>query len=143
MIDAKERHCGACPFEAGSLDDYPCSACKDSDEGPLLWEPKAGTDSAEAAPDIGWKDDAGKPRMALVPLTPLLTGIARVMMYGEAKYGAGNLGKLPDQRYRDALLRHVVASIDDPDGLDADSGLPHLWHVAANVAILMSRTAIK
>ena len=29
--------------------------------------------------------------------------------------------------------------LDDPDGLDDESGLPHLWHLACNVAFLCER----
>ena len=37
---------------------------------------------------------------------------------------------------RDAAFRHFVAYLDDPDGVDAESGLPHLWHLACNIAFL-------
>ena len=29
--------------------------------------------------------------------------------------------------------------LDDPEGLDNESGLPHLWHLACNVAFLCER----
>lgn len=39
-------------------------------------------------------------------------------------------------RYRDAAYRHFMAYLDDPQGVDAESGLPHLWHLACNIAFL-------
>ena len=29
--------------------------------------------------------------------------------------------------------RHLLAYLDDPGGVDRESGLPHLWHLACNV----------
>lgn len=34
------------------------------------------------------------------------------------------------------MYRHLVRYLDDPDGVDDESGLPHLWHLATNVAFL-------
>lgn len=33
--------------------------------------------------------------------------------------------------------RHWLAYLDDPAGTDAESGLPHLWHLACNAAFLI------
>ena len=44
--------------------------------------------------------------------------------------------QLEAQRYRDAMYRHMLAYLDDPKGVDEESGLPHLWHLACNVAFL-------
>ena len=33
-------------------------------------------------------------------------------------------------------MRHLLAYIDDPKSIDAESGLPHLWHAACNMAFL-------
>jgi hypothetical protein len=43
---------------------------------------------------------------------------------------------MPDITKQDALLRHTLAYMDDPRGVDAESGLPHLSHIACNVAFL-------
>lgn len=84
------------------------------------------------------KADAGKPRLSLVPMK-ILEAIARVREYGTAKYhDPDNWKKVELSRYRDALLRHIVAYIDDPHGVDAESGLPHLWHAACNMAFIVS-----
>lgn len=34
-------------------------------------------------------------------------------------------------------MRHVVAYLGDPHGVDEESGLPHLWHMACNIAFLI------
>ncbi len=82
------------------------------------------------------KADAGKPRLSLVPLE-ILPAIARVREYGITKYGdSEGWRKVKPERYIDALFRHLVAFVRDPSGLDKESGLPHLWHVATNVAFL-------
>ena len=82
------------------------------------------------------KADAGKPRISLVP-TQIIRDIAAVREYGTNKYGsADNWKNVEEQRYIDALLRHTLAYMDDPHGTDAESGLPHLSHIACNVAFL-------
>lgn len=83
------------------------------------------------------KADAGKLRISLVP-TGIIREIAKVRMYGTKKYhDPENWKKVEKERYRDALLRHILAYIDNPDGVDEESGLPHLSHVACNVAFLI------
>ena len=34
-------------------------------------------------------------------------------------------------------------AIKEPDGVDSESGLPHLWHIACNVAFLIAINADK
>lgn len=84
------------------------------------------------------KADAGKPRLTLVPLQ-IIYDIARVRMYGNAKYpegGPDNWKAVSPERYRDAAFRHFLSYIKDPDGVDAESGLPHRWHLECNLAFL-------
>ncbi|MBR5089238.1 MAG: hypothetical protein IK093_07415 [Ruminiclostridium sp.] len=84
------------------------------------------------------KADAGKPRLSLVP-TQIITAIARVREYGINKYGEKeSWRKVETERYRDAMLRHALAYLVDPDGVDEESGLPHLWHLACNIAFLIA-----
>ena len=47
-------------------------------------------------------------------------------MYGNAKYGS------PDNWKQVEIERYL----DDPHGVDAESGLPHLWHLCCNCAFL-------
>lgn len=82
------------------------------------------------------KADAGKARLSLVP-TEILFDIAKVREYGLKKYGTSESWKQVDvQRYRDATYRHWLAYLNDPTGMDEESGLPHLWHFACNTAFL-------
>lgn len=83
------------------------------------------------------KADAGKLRLTLVP-RKIIKAIARVRMYGNQKYGdPENWRQVESERYRDAAFRHFLAYLDDPEGNDDESGLPHLWHLACNIAFLI------
>ena len=83
------------------------------------------------------KSDGGKIRPTLVP-TEIIRAIAKVREYGCEKYGdPENWKRVEPERYRDALYRHLLAYIDDPQGVDTESGLPHLWHLACNAAFLI------
>lgn len=83
------------------------------------------------------KADAGKPRPTLTPVA-LIRAVTAVREYGCAKYhDPDNWRKVEVQRYRDAAYRHWLAYLEDPGGCDAESGLPHLWHLACNIAFLI------
>lgn len=86
------------------------------------------------------KADAGKPQLTLVP-RQIIWDIAEVREYGNKKYPKGG----PDnwktvrhakKRYRDALMRHLMAYLDDPKSVDEESGIPHYKHMACNMAFL-------
>lgn len=118
-----EKECITCFYYRRDNDDI-CNDCDDFD----LWEPHEPEQSAKA--------DNGKPRPTLVP-TSLIRAVAAIMGYGAQKYGSDdNWLSVEPQRYRDALYRHWLAylegEVDDPE-----SGLPHLWHVATNIAFLI------
>jgi hypothetical protein len=82
------------------------------------------------------KSDNGKPKCRLVP-SEIVRCIARVREYGLKKYGsAESWQKVEVERYQDAMYRHLLAYIENPTGKDEESGLPHLWHIACNVAFL-------
>ena len=82
------------------------------------------------------KADAGKLRLTLVP-TELIRAVAVIREYGVNKYGESESWKRVEiQRYRDAAYRHFLAYIDNPKSVDEESGLPHLWHLACNIAFL-------
>lgn len=86
--------------------------------------------------DQNAKADAGKPEVRLVP-SQIVRDIAYIRSYGNAKYGDPDSWKnVETERYIDALYRHILSFIDDPYGLDEESGMPHLWHVATNCAFL-------
>lgn len=94
-------------------------------------------DTKVDVPDQEIKADAGKPRLTLVP-RKITYAIAAIREYGVGKYGDSGSWKTVDkERYRNAAYRHFLAYLDDPAGVDAESGLPHLWHLACNVAFLI------
>lgn len=93
-------------------------------------EDKQGTDVQSA------KADQGKAKLSLVP-RQILYDVAYIREYGVKKYhDPDNWKKVAPERYRDAMFRHMCAYLDDPGGVDEESGLPHLWHLACNVAFL-------
>lgn len=82
------------------------------------------------------KADAGKLKLSLVP-TQIIRDIAEVREYGNNKYGSpDNWKNVEIQRYRDALFRHLLAYLDDPHGVDEESGIEHYKHMACNMAFL-------
>lgn len=84
------------------------------------------------------KSDNGKAKLSLVP-TQIMYDIARIREYGCNKYPrSGEYGwKLVEvERYIDAMLRHAMQFSEEPTGVDSESGLPHLWHLACNVSFL-------
>ena len=82
------------------------------------------------------KADAGKVRPTLVPVS-VIHAIAKVREYGCKKYHDPDNWKLVEpHRYRDAAYRHWLAYLDGEDS-DKESGLPHLWHLATNIAFLI------
>lgn len=82
------------------------------------------------------KADTGKPKLSLVPVE-IIRCIARVREFGVEKYkDPDNWKQVEAERYRDAAFRHMLAYVEEPDGVDEESGLPHLWHLATNIAFL-------
>jgi len=99
-------------------------------------KPKQKQKASVKKPDQTAKADAGKARLSLVP-TRIIFDIARIREYGNQKYhDPDNWKTVEIERYRDAAFRHLLAYIDNPRGVDDESGLPHLWHLACNVAFL-------
>lgn len=83
------------------------------------------------------KTDEGKEDLTLVP-TKIIHAIAKVRAFGSKKYrDPDNWKKVEAERYRKALLRHIMAWWEDPRGVDYESGLPHLYHAATNIAFLL------
>lgn len=115
-----------------------CTNCnkyfKDYDEVIKLQKEKL-----DEAPDSQKvKSDAGKPQLSLVPRR-IIFDIARIREYGNNKYpegGKDNWKQVEPERYQDAAFRHFLSYLDDPYGVDSESGLPHLWHLACNIAFL-------
>lgn len=91
---------------------------------------------SEHTPSQDAKADAGKLQLTLVP-TQIIKDIAEVRMYGNRKYGdPDNWKTVEESRYKDAAFRHFLAYLDEPDGIDEESGIAHLKHLACNIAFL-------
>ena len=88
------------------------------------------------------KADKGKLRPTLVPVS-IIRAIAAIREYGVQKYldrdgkeKIENWRDVEPQRYRDAAYRHWLAYLAG-EKKDQESGLPHLWHLACNIAFLI------
>lgn len=82
------------------------------------------------------KFDKSKLRMSLVPAS-LAQSCARALQYGARKYKVGNWRKTPDiESYISAMQRHFDAWREGEEN-DAESGLSHLDHMAANLCFLI------
>lgn len=91
-------------------------------------------------PVIAHKFDQGKTRMALVP-AKIIDAIGQIRTYGTDKYGdPDGWQQVETWRYEDAYMRHLVEWLKDKNSLDPESGLPHLWHMACNLAFLIERS---
>ena len=93
------------------------------------------------AQDQKAKADYGKEELTLVPRR-IIHDICAIRMYGNRKYpegGPDNWKQVEIERYRNAAYRHFLAYIDDPQGKDEESGFPHLWHLACNIAFLCEK----
>lgn len=100
------------------------------------WQPQTQPESDLPGKDQKAKADAGKLQLTLVP-RQIIRNIAVIRMYGNKKYhDPENWRQVSKERYRDAAFRHFLAYLDDPSGVDEESGLPHLWHLACNIAFL-------
>ena len=98
------------------------------------------TDRKEAnmdKPDQQAKADQGKPHPSYVPVA-LIEGVMAVREYGNQKYhDPDNWKQVEPERYHQAMLRHILAAWNDPYRIDPESGLPHIAHVATNIAFLL------
>lgn len=82
------------------------------------------------------KADAGKPRLTLVP-PQILYDIAEVREYGNKKYGDPENWRTVDVfRYVNALFRHLLKFVADPQSVDEESGIKHYKHMACNIAFI-------
>ena len=90
------------------------------------------------------KDDKAKPMAGvLLDFSRALQTVVDVGTYGAKKYTRTGWATVPEgsQRYTDAMMRHLLAMDVDPDGLDKETGLPHLAHVAWNALAVLELQA--
>lgn len=82
------------------------------------------------------KRDEGKLELMYVP-PEIIEDIAEVRMYGNKKYGdPDNWKTVEEERYWNALFRHLVACMRDPEAVDPESGIEHYKHIACNIAFI-------
>jgi len=85
--------------------------------------------------DGGVKFDEGKPMISLIP-SEFIEGCATALTFGASKYGKHNFRKgMAWTRLMDSMQRHYLAILRNED-IDPESKLPHIDHIAANVAML-------
>lgn len=92
----------------------------------------------------GAKDDKAKPMAGvLLDFSRALQTVVDVGTYGAKKYTRTGWATVPEgsQRYLDAMMRHLLAMDVDQDGLDKETGLPHLAHVAWNALAVLELQA--
>jgi hypothetical protein len=126
------------------MNEYLCKTCTTKDECPTYstnviscngYKKNHFVKSEDIVTD-GLKHDGGKLRLDLVP-AELIEAVGAVLTHGAEKYGENSWQKVEPKRYRAALMRHLCKWLKNPFGKDEDSGLPHLWHIACNVAFLI------
>ena len=86
-------------------------------------------------PGGGQKHAKGKLRVDLVP-RDAIRQVAVVMEKALEKYTEDSWKNCPEKLYGAATYRHLLDYLDDPTGVDHESGLPHYAHVAASAMIL-------
>lgn len=83
----------------------------------------------------GTKNDSNKPNIALIP-KDALWGMASALSFGAKKYGKHNFRKgIEYLSLAAACQRHLTAWCDGED-TDSESGLSHLDHALASLAML-------
>lgn len=126
MIMPNVKMCGNCGNNDGTK-----IKCAKSCYGYDKWIPMLPIEPEQSA-----KADAGKPRPTLVPPS-LIRAVTAIREYGCTKYhDPENWRKVEPQRYQDALYRHWLAYLEGEVN-DPESGLPHIWHCACNIAFLI------
>lgn len=90
----------------------------------------------------GVKFDDGKVMLELLP-PEFIFGTAEILTHGAKKYTARNweMGMAYSRPFAGAM-RHLWKWWSG-ERLDSDSGLPHLWHAACNLAFLIAYEARK
>jgi hypothetical protein len=85
---------------------------------------------------------AKKAPLKLVP-PALVIGVAEAMANGAEKYGAYNFRDIPVEMmtYIEAALRHLFAFMDGQDNAE-DTGIHHLKHAGASIAIVLDGIAM-
>lgn len=91
-----------------------------------------------------YKKDQGKPQISLVP-PEAIEAIAKVRTWAvSTKYPEAQGWKnVEPDRLLDAALRHLLAYMTDSDAVDAESGLPAIYHALSDIAFLAALSDVK
>lgn len=82
------------------------------------------------------KEWTGELELSYVP-SQIIRDIAEVRMYENEKYEDPDSWKFaPTKQWIDALYRHMLEFVDNPNGVDSESGIPHYKHMACNLAFI-------
>ncbi len=87
------------------------------------------------------KDERGKPDLSLVPHC-VDVAIAEALMDGEVKYGRYNYCKGHQVSKLLAAAKRHIGQFQDGEDIAADSGLSHLSHALANLAMIVHETQL-
>ena len=132
---SKDDHLREATKKEANMETPICPVCKNELPEPFVDGyvcPYCGQKAPQQA-----KADQGKPRPSLCPVS-LIEAVTAVRMYGTQKYGdPDNWKQVEPERYHQAMLRHILAAWNDPYKIDPESGLPHIAHVATNIAFLL------
>lgn len=121
--------------QEANMDKPICPVCKNELPEPFV-DGYICPDCGLQAPGVA-KADQGKPHPSWVPVA-LIEGVMAVREYGNQKYhDPDNWKQVEPERYHQAMLRHILAAWNDPYKIDPESGLPHISHVATNIAFLL------
>lgn len=119
-----------------------CPLCKRKDSGSFrvpIGPPPTPVNKVEP---VGFKLDAGKPRIGLVlrEVPHAIEKLGTVLGFGAEKYSIGNWKNLEDieGRFLDSMMRHLTA-YHKGEKVDPESGESHLAHAFFNLAILLEQ----
>lgn len=73
--------------------------------------------------------------MELIP-TSAYKALGNVLTFGAKKYSPNSWQNVEVERYVGALLRHLCAYLEDPYGVDEESGLHHSEHLLTNAMFI-------
>jgi hypothetical protein len=93
----------------------------------------------------GIKFDSDKLKWSLLPLAAM-EDVVKVINFGAQKYSKDGWRSVEPERYRDALMRHLMAVWIGEEEDDPESGLSHYAHAMCNLiflSILEKKTVVK
>lgn len=85
---------------------------------------------------ISGKETQGKLNLSLVP-PEIISAVANIREYGCKKYdNPENWKGVAPELFNQAMQRHVLACWQNWAAVDPETGMPHIWHIACNVAFM-------